>query len=85
MKKDKSKIQLGTRLKAFRQSKNLTQLALSRQIHIDRSSLAHYEAGDRLPDISILIDIADYLELSLDTLVGRDLSFSDHKSVEKPN
>lgn len=50
----------------------MSQNDLSRLINIDRSSLAHYEASERLPDIFKLWDIADCLDMSLDELVGRD-------------
>lgn len=71
MQKDKLAIQVGEKIREIRQAKGLSQRELSGQVNVDRATLTHYELGDRLPSIFILWDIADYLDVSLDELVGR--------------
>lgn len=59
------------RLKAIRQDKDLSQLEVAEALHITRTALANYESGTREPDISLLVQIADYFDVSLDYLLCR--------------
>lgn len=72
MNKNEFEVQVDKKIKECRKAHNLSQRELASQVDIDRSSLAHYEAGDRMPDIFTLWKIADCLGVSLDELVGRD-------------
>lgn len=72
MKKKEFEVQVDKKIKEYRKARNLSQRELASQVNIERSSLAHYEAGDRMPDIFTLWRIADCLGVSLDELVGRD-------------
>lgn len=58
------------RLKELRKLKNLTQRELAKQIGITQPALSNYEDG-RNPEISILIKLADYFNVSVDYLIGR--------------
>jgi transcriptional regulator with XRE-family HTH domain len=63
---------IGKNIKRFREEKKLSQSQLAKQLWIERTSLAGYERGQRLPDIFMLCKIADILEISLDVLTGRE-------------
>lgn len=76
-------------LKKLRKEGNLTQEDLSKVISADRSSVANYERGERLPPIDSLIMIAEHFKVSLDYLIlGKDQSskseeeFADEMSRE---
>ena len=62
---------LGKRLKALRKQHNLNQLELSEKLSIQRQTLSAYERGISIPNIFILIRLADIYDLTLDELVDR--------------
>lgn len=58
-------------LKSLRQRAGISQQQLADVILVSQQSVNKYENHDVEPDISTLIKIADYFEVSLDYLVGR--------------
>lgn len=58
-------------LKALRNSRNLTQDELSKQLKISRSTIGMYESGARQPDFETLELIADFFNVDIDYLLGR--------------
>lgn len=63
---------IGQNIRRLRKERNMTQLHLANIINLHRATLSSYELGKRLPDIFILISIADAFHVSLDMLVARD-------------
>lgn len=61
-------------LKHQRELYGCTQKQMAELIGITARSYQRYESGDREPNISTLIQIADFFKISLDDLVGRTLS-----------
>lgn len=61
----------GDRLKTLRSRKNLSQMELSKQIGISKSSINMYERGEREPKFETLETIADYFNVDLDYLLGK--------------
>ena len=59
-------------LKKLRRSKNLTQKELAEVIGVDRTTYVKYESGDSEPSFEKLIKLADFFEVSLDYLFGRE-------------
>lgn len=59
------------RLIMLRKENNLSQFGLGLELGVSRSTIAGYETKGRQPDIGMLINIADYFDVSLDYLVGR--------------
>lgn len=62
------------RLKMLRNSQGLTQEAFAKALNCTREAIASYETGKSTPPVEVLIQIADYLKVSLDFLVGRSQS-----------
>lgn len=62
---------IGQRIKQLRLENNLSQEALAYLLHVERSTITGYETKNRLPDITILIKMAEIFNVSLDYLVGR--------------
>ncbi|MDE5763522.1 MAG: helix-turn-helix domain-containing protein [Ruminococcus sp.] len=58
-------------LRELRKNKNITQTQLANELHISQRAYSHYENGTREPNIELLIDIANYYQISIDYLVGR--------------
>lgn len=63
--KTNTSIQIGTRIRHFRELAGLTQLQLSELIPCEPSTLAHYETGKNLVSMTKLIRIAEVLEVDL--------------------
>lgn len=61
-----------TRLKELRNKRNLTQGEFARELGIKRANIAGYESQGKEPTFERLIIIADYFNVSLDYLLGRD-------------
>jgi len=59
------------RLKAIRRQRGKTQRELAEYLGMKIRSYQFYEGGEREPPIDKLIAIADYLDVSIDELVGR--------------
>ncbi len=59
------------RIKELRKSKNISQLKMALDLNTSQNTISRYETGEREPDISALIKIADYFNVSIDYLVGR--------------
>lgn len=62
---------LGERLKTVRKQRKMSQKELAKILNIDSSTVANYETGNRQPQYSTLVDIADYFSVSIDWLIGR--------------
>lgn len=79
------------RLKKLREESNIRQEDLAAILNISRQAISNYEQGTRLPkDEKILFLIADYFNVSIDFLLGRDLKpaaaswFNEKKGVYQP-
>lgn len=62
---------LGDRIKELRESKNINQEDLCKILNIEQATLSNYERNRRIPNLNMLIKIADYFKVSLDYLCGR--------------
>jgi len=60
------------RIKELRLENKKTQIELSKLLGISQSSYQSYETGFTEPKIENLIKLANYYNVSLDYLVGRD-------------
>lgn len=60
------------RLREMRMKRGFTQQKLSDTLDIALRSYQCYETGTRTPNYSLLVQIADALDVSLDYLLGRD-------------
>lgn len=65
-------IQLGNKLKELRKIENLTQQQLAYRLNISRVNYTRYETNAVRPDYETLIAIADFYNISLDELFGRE-------------
>jgi len=63
--------QSGKILRYLRKQKKITQVDLARQLHISQPTYAGYENGHREPGTTILTELADFYDVSLDYISGR--------------
>lgn len=64
-------IKLPERLLTLRQEQNLSQKSLVKEMGLALNTYVRYERGEREPTASVLIQMADFYDVSLDYLVGR--------------
>lgn len=62
------------RLKQLRENKGLTQAELAKLVDISASSIGMYEQGRREPSQEVLLQFADFFNVSVDYILGRDKS-----------
>ena len=58
-------------IKKLRMARGMTQNEVVKVIGYSSLSYARYEKGEREPDISTLCKLADYFNVSVDYLIGR--------------
>ena len=59
-------------LKKIRKNKKVSQKVVAQQLGYGYTAIANYESGRNEPSIDDLIKIADYFDVSVDHLVGRE-------------
>ena len=65
-------LQLGKKLKEMRKAEGMTQEQLAEKLQINRVHYTRYETDVTRPDYETLIAIADFYNISLDEMLGRD-------------
>lgn len=60
------------RLKDLRKAINKSQQAVANAVGTSQRNYAYYESGTRVADYQMLISLADYFNVSLDYLLGRE-------------
>ena len=76
---------MGKRIREIRESKHMTQAALSELAGIEPSNLSHIERAATKVSLPTLMNIANTLEVSLDELVCGSLIRSEHIAVRQLN
>ena len=64
---------IGEKLRQLRSEKGNTQLELAKAVDVSVKTVKNWEADVNDPDLSHTIAIADYYDITIDELVGRDL------------
>jgi len=59
-------------LKQLRLKEGLTQNDLAKELGVLQAKISKYELGALEPNIKMLIKIADFFDVTLDYLVGRE-------------
>lgn len=60
------------RLQELRKQMGLTQKELAQKLNMSAGNLCDWEKGRTEPDIKKLIELADFFDVSLDELLGRN-------------
>lgn len=60
------------RLKELRTMRGLSQVELADKLEVSKSTIGAYETGDRSPSREGLEQIADFFNVDMDYLLGRD-------------
>lgn len=60
------------KIKELREQKGISQTELANKINVVRSTICQYEKGTREPSYEVLQKLADFFNVSVDYLLGRD-------------
>ena len=74
------------RIKELMQEKGVQQQQMAEFLNVSRATIYKYQQGKAEPNIKTLIELADYFDVSLDYLCGRqnkNLIFADSLSKNK--
>ncbi len=61
---------IGERIRRLRIDKGLTQKELGKILNMNKTTISHYEKGERCPSIETLILISDYFNVDIKYILG---------------
>ena len=62
---------IGSKIKELRKKKSLTQIQLAHALNVATGTIGNWEVDARDPDLTMLTKIADFFNVSIDYLLGR--------------
>ena len=72
---------IGGFLKELRKEKNITQEALAEILQVSGRTVSRWETGSNMPDISLLIKIAEFFDVSILEIINGERK-SEHMEKE---
>lgn len=72
---------IGDRIKSLREKRGVMQQDVCEALNIEQSTLANYENNRRVPKVEILAKIADYYNVSVDYLLGKDRADAENHRI----
>ena len=67
---------IGAFLKQCRKEKNLTQEQLAEKFRVSARTVSRWETGTNMPDLSILVELAEYYDVEMRELLDGERSTS---------
>lgn len=64
------KIKISENIRAFRKERKFTQEQLAEALGVSVGAVSKWESGASIPDISLIMELADFFETSVDVLLG---------------
>ena len=75
---------VGSFLKELRKEKDITQEQLAEQLNVSGRTVSRWETGNNMPDISILVELADFYDVSIPEIIdGERKSETMNKEVKE--
>lgn len=65
------------KLKQLRKEKNLSQVEMANILNVHQTAISQWEQGRTTPDMQTLIKIADYFQVTVDSLLGKNSATVD--------
>lgn len=79
-----NQIKIGNFIKELRKEKGLTQEQFAEQFDVSRRTVSRWETGSNLPDLSILVEMANYCNVELrELLEGEKKGEKMNKELEE--
>lgn len=63
---------IGVKIAHLRRSRGMTQEELGKQVSVSAQAVSKWENSDSLPDLSIMVELADIFDCTTDYLLGRE-------------
>ena len=76
-------IKIGSFLRELRKEKELTQEQLAEQFGVSSRSVSRWENGNTMPDLGILVELADYYEVDIKEIIDGERKSENMKKEEK--
>ncbi len=64
------------KLKEYRKQNDLSQKTLAKMINNTPKNISHWENGKSIPDVYILVKLADVFNITVDELLGRKIKYN---------
>ena len=77
-----NQVKIGEFLRELRKEKGLTQEQFAEQFNISRRSVSRWETGSNMPDVGLLIEIADFFEVDIREIIDGERK-SENMDKEK--
>lgn len=75
---------VGSFLKELRKEKDITQEQLAEQLNVSGRTVSRWETGSNMPDISVLVELADFYDVSIPEIIdGERKSEKMNKEVKE--
>ena len=74
---------LAANIKAFRKERKLTQEQLAEVLGVTTGAVYKWESGLSIPELGLLMDMADFFDTSVDVLIGYRVRENHIASVTK--
>ena len=74
---------VGSFLRELRKEKQLTQEQLAERFGVTNRSVSRWETGSNMPDLSILVELADFYDADIRDIIDRERKGEDMNKEEK--
>ncbi len=74
-------VKIGEFLTSLRKSKGLTQQEVAQALYVTQKTVSRWENGNGIPDINILVDVAQFYDISVDELLKGERNLKDQSKV----
>ena len=78
-----NQIKVGAFLKDLRREKGITQEQLAEELGVSGRTISRWETGNNMPDISLLVEIAEYFDVSIPEIIKGERKSEDMKEEAK--
>ena len=75
------KLKLSENIKKYRKEMNLTQEGLAEAFGVTVGAVSKWESGSTVPDIMTMMELADFFNVSMDILLGYNISSKTIKDI----
>ena len=75
------KLKLSENIKKYRKEMNLTQEGLAEAFGVTVGAVSKWESGSTVPDIMTMMELADFFNVSMDILLGYNISSKNIKDI----
>ncbi|MBR4733915.1 MAG: helix-turn-helix transcriptional regulator [Lachnospiraceae bacterium] len=75
-------VKVGAFLRELRKEKNLTQEQLAEVFQVTNRTVSRWETGSNMPDVSLLLEIADYYQLDVREILNGERKPPEEKKTD---